>query len=461
MSYGHRRESGNTVTTAPATAIDTAINAAWHARIVAWLASPWVRRFLFAALVLAYAGAITHLWVRGIADLFDFNAYYVSSYGFVHGEDVYDMGNEYSTTNLPRWEKLGKEAGVDPFTRPYLYPPLTAQLIAFLLPFQNFMAGMIWIILTAVAFVIAAWWLGKLWTQPEGASIVYLLMLGFAPTFITIRQGQVNGFLLLALVVGLVGLTRRNHVVAGIGLAFAVHLKFIPLVLCLYLLWRKQWRAAIVAAVAVVAILLTVVPMFGLETLESYAKNFSPIVQFGRFFTKSANQGISGFWARMLLPFFEPDTVYRVYLGSVIVVVATTIAVCWPMRRLPAFWRYEYAFIICALLIIPPYTWFHMLALMMIPLVVVVEYLWRNQRWQLLGLVMALYLVADIHSVFYRHITINPWLASFPFALLMLLWGFLGWLIVQERRLVAVNAGVNAGAPTLGSGGRNALSVGQ
>lgn len=256
----------------------------------------------------------------------------------------------------------------------------------------------------------------------------------FVPPIIAIREGQVAGFLLLALVAAFVGFARRNAVIVGGALAFATHLKLLPIVFCLYLGWRKQWIAATVAALFLVGLVLTVPPIFGIDALVSYIQNFQATAVFGQLFPRLANQSIAGLWARMLLPYLERSTIYWVYLSSVVVIVVATISLCWPMRDLPRTWRYEYALILCALLLIPPFIWYHMLTLLLIPLAVVVEYLWRKQQWQLLALLGVLYLATDVHGVIYRHVAIPVGLSSFPLALVLYVWGMLAWMIVEARR---------------------------
>jgi hypothetical protein len=410
----------------------------WRAWLVRLLASPRTRALLLTALALLYAGCVIYIWQRGIADLIDFNAYYISAYGFAHGEDIYALGEGYRTTNWPRWQALAAAAGVEQYTVPYLYPPLTAQLILPLLRFSEFEAGVIWLALTGIAFTISAWWLGRVWAQPEGPSIVYLLALAFAPPLITMREGQVNGFVLLALVAGYVGLSRSKWLLAGGGLAIAALVKLVPIVLCLYLGWRKQWLAAAAAALVMVGLLLTAPLTLGSNVLVSYAEHFGVTTRVGVLYRSFANQGLSGFWVRALAPGIDDASIYRIYLASALLIVLATITLCWPLRKLPSVWRLEYGLIICALLLIPPYTWYHTLTALLIPLVIVVERLWRAEHWGLLAIVVVLLVGMSLPGLLYRHVAIPYWLSLFPFTLVLLLWGLLAWMIVAERKAASL-----------------------
>lgn len=405
----------------------------WHTRLAKFLALPWVRYTLLVALALLYSGWIGYQWIRN--QLFDFNVYYLSAYGFVNGVDVYGMVQEYATTNSARWVELARAAGVEYYAPPYRYPPLTAQLIVPLLNFPVQTAGVIWLALTAVAYLLSAWWLGKLWTQPEGPSIVYLLMLGFVPALTTLHAGQVTGFVLLALTAAMVGIARRNGWLTGFALAVAALLKLLPLALVFYLGWRKQWLAVAVAVLSMVAIMLTAPLMFGDAILGNFGKNFVAMGEPGVIHDTATNQGISGVLARFLSPTLESATIYRIYMITALFFLLATIALCWPMGNLPAHWRLEYGLIICTLMLIPPYNWYHMLVLLAIPLVVVVEQLWRKQQWGLLAVALVLYVATDIHGLFFHSFEFVTYLTSFPFLFVVFLWGVLAWAILGERRV--------------------------
>jgi len=212
--------------------------------------------------------------------------------------------------------------------------------------------------------------------------------------------------------------------------------------LCLYLGWRKQWLALAAAVVTLIGLLLTTIPMFGPQVLTSYIQNFSSTTRSEFLYARIHNQGLTGVWLRVLNGVADTATIYWVYLLSAAIIVVLTITLCWPMRDLPTYWRFEYALILCALLMIPQYMWYHMLSLLFIPLVTVVEYLWRHQRWKLMALVLLLYLFTGVHGlVFHKEFAVSRWLTLFPFIFMFLLWSLLGWMIRVERRAERVNAG--------------------
>ena len=59
----------------------------------------------------------------------------------------------------PAWDNLAAEMGVTNYTRPYRYPPLTAELVAPLTALPPRAAASLWLVLSAVAAIVAAWWL--------------------------------------------------------------------------------------------------------------------------------------------------------------------------------------------------------------------------------------------------------------------------------------------------------------
>ena len=130
-------------------------------------------------------------------------------------------------------------------------------------------------------------------------------------------------------------------------------------------------------------------------------------------------------------------TIYRIYLLSALAVVVAAIALCWPMRRLPAWWRYEFALIVCAINLITPYAWYHQLALLYIPLYIVTEQLWAARRLTALAAVLALLALTNLHGLLWHSFESSRWLTNFPLALNLALAGLLTQQILAERRVFA------------------------
>ncbi len=386
-------------------------------------------------LLLLYTGWIAYQWQRD--KLYDFNLYYIAAAGLRDGVDVYDLARDFSGENATAWAELAEAYDVKRYAPPYRYPPLTAQLVLPLTYLDDRIAGALWLLLTALAFAASAWLIGKISRTPQGPALALGLMLVFVPALTTLHAGQVNGFVLLALTAGYWGLERRNDLAAGIGIAVAALLKLVPAALLLYLLWRKQWRAAFIALAAATLLMLTAPITFSPDTLSAYWRNFFVMGQPGTLFAMPPNQSLNGLWARLLGGFVADEAIYRIYLLSALAVIAATVALCWPMRRLPAWWRYEFALIVCAINLITPYAWYHQLALLFIPLFVVTEQLWADRRLTALAAVLALLALADLHGLFWHSFESSRLLTNFPLALNLVLAGILAQQILAERRVSA------------------------
>ncbi len=386
-------------------------------------------------LLFLYAGWIAYQWQRD--KLYDFNLYYIAASGLRDGLDIYDLARDYSGENAAAWAELAEAYGVEHYAPPYRYPPLTAQLVLPLTYLDDRTAGTLWLLLSGLAFAASAWLMGKVSHAPQGPALALGLMLIFVPALTTLHAGQVNGFVLLALTAGYWGLERRNDLAAGIGIAVAALLKLVPAALLLYLFWRKQWRPAVIALAAATLLMLTAPVTFSPDTLSAYWRNFFVMGEPGTLFAMPPNQSLNGLWARLLGGYVADGTIYRIYLLSALAVVVAAITLCWPMRRLPAWWRYEFALIVCAINLITPYAWYHQLALLFIPLYIVTEQLWADRRPTALAAVLALLALADLHGLLWHSFESSRWLTSFPLALNLALAGLLTQQILAERRVFA------------------------
>ncbi|MDQ7990441.1 MAG: glycosyltransferase family 87 protein [Candidatus Dactylopiibacterium sp.] len=391
--------------------------------LVALFSHRATRAILLGAIVLVQGAWIGHQYQRN--GLTDFNVYYLSALGFRDGLDIYALGPRHDTDNAPRWRALAASADIHDVSPPYRYPPLTAQLTVPLLEFPAREAGAIWLVLTSLAFIASIWLMGRQWAQKEGAGIVYLLSLGLVPMLTTLHAGQVNGFVLLALTAGYVALARGRQGLAGSAIAVAALLKLLPFALVPYLAWRRLWKAFAAALATTVAIMLSAPLMFGADILSRYARNFFGISGKDLLYPYPTNQALSGVWARVLDGVLAPGAIHALCVASAAALVIATAAICWPKRADPARRRAEYALILCTLLLIPPYSWYHMIALALIPLAVTVEWLWRTDRHARLALLLALHLAMAVHGLFYHAFENSVWATSFPALYVLYLWASL------------------------------------
>lgn len=404
------------------------------------------RWLLLAALVVLYTGWIGYVVSRDKP--LDFYVYYLAAGAFLRGQNAYEI-------SAPAWDDLAAEMGVTNYTRPYRYPPLTAELVAPLTLLPPRTAAILWLALSAVMAVAAAWWLALPPSiPPAGGGEVrggycWALALGglllFVPPLTTLHAGQVNLLLLASLTLALWAFARRKPIWLGMGLGVGTSLKVVPLALIGYLLWRGQWRALLAAILVIVALLLAAVPLVGWDGLVSYGQKAILLGEPGRLFPQPTNQTFNGFFARLLMEHSEgpaladnPGLAHRLSLVCGLVLTIATVVICWPTGRVRHFFPLEFALIVTALQLIPPFTWYHQLVLLLIPFVILLREALhtRGLRWMLAPLAVG-YVITDLHGLLWHHLQGLTLLQSTPFYTMLMLWGMLAWLIVRRKRLYA------------------------
>lgn len=197
----------------------------------------------FALWPLAVMTVLNRVFIKAVNGFVtdDYKPVYQASLDFLNGREVY-------TANFD---------SVDPH---YLYPPSGTLLIAPIAVIDYEKSRWLFILLNAVAILIAWYLLLRLfnYTLRSIAAPVLLLAMFLSETVInTLVFTNVNGCLLLAEMLFLILLLRRRDVWAGVvlGLSMAVKPTLAPLLLIA--LVRKQWT--LVATAVTVPIALTAV----------------------------------------------------------------------------------------------------------------------------------------------------------------------------------------------------------
>jgi Glycosyltransferase family 87 len=390
----------------------------------------WMRWLLIVAIVALYAGWTGYVISRDKP--IDFYLYYLAAYGFAHGYDVY--GNV-------SWAQLAQQTHVPDFAPPYRYPPLTAQLVLPLTLLQPRLAALIWLIGTAIVFVLSAWLLGRSTQAKWGVTLGLAMLLFFVPPLTTMHAGQVNGFVLLALAVALYAFARRDPAWTGIGVAVGAMLKLIPIAHLAYLGWRRQWRAMLTGLIALVLLFSLAVLLIGWAGLESYARHFLSLGEAGGVFPTGVSQSIYSFLGHLLIPSSNAESlasatqwVQVLGLSTSLVLVLATVALCWPGGDLAQLFDLEFALVTTVINLVTPYAWYHQLVLLLIPFFVLAKRALRmpSLRWMLIPLTVG-YMLTDLHGLIWHHLEPWPLLASTPFYTMLMLWGLLAWLIVREK----------------------------
>jgi hypothetical protein len=153
----------------------------------------------------------------------------------------------------------------------YMYPPTAATLLAF--PAATGKLGMMITLVTlnSAAFVVSIFLsvyfvTGRLWNQHP---LLYVLPAACALPFIwaTYLLGQVNLLLLALMLLGFFCLQTKRSIWAGSLFALATSIKAFPLMIIVYLLYRRMWTAAVAMLVALFLLVLVLPLAFNRDSV--------------------------------------------------------------------------------------------------------------------------------------------------------------------------------------------------
>lgn len=374
----------------------------------------------------------------------DFRVYYLSAKLFAAGQSPYTIARS-------AWFAYGHHVGLRDVVWPYRYPPYTAAFLQPFLPLGLHTIVWAWQLASVAAMVGAAWLLGKTIGGDRGIIAALLLLVAFTPTYDTLLYGQINGFVLLSLAVALWALRTRRSSALGASLALGTALKLVPGVLILYLAARRRWRAVLVFGLTLLILTALALPFVGLRGFVDYAHHAVDLTRPQLVMNGPTNVTFVGAMGRLLTT--DTALARSIGRGLALALIVATAALCW---RRPAGSRHtaigddhatlEFALIIAALPLLPPFTWYHQLVLSLVPLLVVGRRLWQRRAVWSLTILGALFLACDIEWLLWTFVAayghyVPPmfYRVSFPTLLCVALWLLGGrevWLAksaVRER----------------------------
>ena len=369
----------------------------------------------------------------------DFRVYYLAAEVWSHGGSPYAMSRA-------AWFTYGHHVGLHDFVWPYRYPPYTAALLRPLVPLGEPAVRVIWQATSVAATIAATWLLARSLGGRTMYLAAFLVLLGLAPAYDTLLVGQINGFLLLSLAVAFWAMLERRERTLGMSLAVGTAIKLVPAALVVYLIARRRWHAVVWFVVGLALLTLIAVPLVGTGAFIEYAQWAVDLVRPQSVMNGPTNATFVGAVGR-LLP-HDLDLARALGRALSAAVLLATAALCWPRRERSRDDALAFAMIVAVLPLLPPFTWFHQLLLLLLPLLVVGQRLWRARRFWELGLLVALLAATDAMWVF-----INPgyWLGlrvhsvyyalSFPTLLCAALWGICAhemWLVTRPGRVAEV-----------------------
>lgn len=236
------------------------------------------RVLLFAYLSIQLAMVISLVEARGVFAHpgMDFLPSYAGAQMLVDGgrNELYDTYQQW-IRQQPIMNQYGS-AWPDRTMHPYIAPPQLAMLTVPLLLFSPLVALLVWTTLNAVSVVVAVTLLARR-LKLDWIMLALVVLIAF-PAFYTVYLGQVEGILLLAMVVFLLELRRGNEVRAALALsllALKPQLLLVPLVFLVVTGRRKALVAAVCAGTAQLLAAVAVIGSSGLREYVELGRRFS------------------------------------------------------------------------------------------------------------------------------------------------------------------------------------------
>ena len=201
----------------------------------------------------------------------DFPNLYVAARLVQAGGDPFDL---YDLERFQAWaRRCGIENRLVVFQH---YAPLSAWPLLPLAAVQDpLIAQRCWLIANLLFAALAVWILARLANRPWIEAALLLLVSGLALGN-NLRLGQVYLLLMLLIAAGYHALRHGRDLAAALLWGAALALKPYPLLLIVYPLWRRRWRALLWCVVAFTAVLATSVLLLGWELHAYYAREILP-----------------------------------------------------------------------------------------------------------------------------------------------------------------------------------------
>jgi hypothetical protein len=328
----------------------------------------------------------------------DFSPYYVAGQllAYDNAQELIPQPSEgmFTTSSKPFLDEFRLHYFPDsPVATGWIYPAGYAWLFR---PFANmdFSAAARWWLAVNMLLSCASITLVVLARPWHGNSrygfwrIAWIIFIGltFQPILDNLWHGNISVVILFCFCLCYLLLRRRRPGLAGFVLGLIVPLKLTPVLFILYFLWRRNWRFVIGALVGAFLIILVTWFTVGLNGLLGFANMILAQLQAGGVAAFN-NQSISGFllhaltkgdvngWETINVPLWV--TIVRYLL--VLLLVG---AVVWVMRRRPEKLRspvvaedLDLGLLIGVMLLASPITWYHYYVWMLLPLVIVFDYL--------------------------------------------------------------------------------------
>jgi alpha-1,2-mannosyltransferase len=208
----------------------------------------------------------------------------------------------------------------------YIYPPSFALLLAPLGLLPDAAAAAVWIALQQAALVVAVVVVLR-WLRPTKWAVAALVFatLSFYPLWVDVVQGQANLLVLLLVTVGIVGVL-RGRPAFGVAIGVAAALKLTPLILVVWLLLDRRFRAA-AFVLGGFTILTATGALLRFQDTVAYFRQVLPALASGTAFY--ANQSLAGVLDRILSSNAYTQPWITLPWVSLLLIAAAVILIGW------------------------------------------------------------------------------------------------------------------------------------
>jgi hypothetical protein len=199
----------------------------------------------------------------------------------------------------------------------YFYPPFFYLLHVPLAKISNAAGALVMVVLNQALLVACFGLLARAMTPRPGWRIWFWVLLplalNFRPLLYLCSMAKIELLQTTLLVAALVAIQRNRSWIAGALAAFAGTLKPVPLIMLLYFVWKRDWRAVAGWAGAFTAIFGVSSLAFGAGAVWSYFYHAAWLsdMNFG-LLSWYENQSLLGFAMRLLNPVVSSDGIFYV-----------------------------------------------------------------------------------------------------------------------------------------------------
>jgi alpha-1,2-mannosyltransferase len=357
----------------------------------------------------------------------DYPDYLLGARGFLAGEDVYSWGEE-------EFKAAAAAIGIECHAWPYPYPPLTAMIVAPLVPLPYGWGLLIWSLANGLAVVATGLVLGVLAPDARTRLTVEVGTWIFCPFWTSLYAGQVNPIVTLVAALSVVAALRRSDWLAGVCLAVSVLLKPLAVGIAAYAAWRARWKLVVAAVLAAAATLVVAWVWLGPNALRFVGHQ---VRWSARVLPPAQNlQSTALRW--LTANDFGPALVDRPALATIAGILAVlalagaTLALCRPRGARP--WsRAEIGLVITAIVIANPRTWYHHYTMLAIPFALLASRPGARSRswWAALGVA---YGSITLFGLGWRQLLLAPAFLDLATLGALILWGMCAALCRHEAR---------------------------